>query len=85
MVIGKPQTVIIMARIAFKSSYQYGTDSETLECYANNDDEIVLYIDGGEGFRASICLDIETSIQFSKHLRKQIAVAKSNIDGNGRS
>lgn len=71
-----------MASITFRGTEQSDTSSHHLEVLCNENNEIFLQIDGGEGYIGWICLDIDTSVQFSKYLRKAIAIAKQNADSN---
>lgn len=61
-------------------------DSEeiTLECFANNQNNIFIEIDSGNGLSGWISLDCDTSIKLVKHLKKEIGIIKQSKEvGNG--
>lgn len=74
-----------MPNIKFYGSEESETYDHNLEVLANAKNEIYICVDGGKGCTGYIVLDVSTAIQYSKQLRKEIAIAKQNIDSNGRA
>ena len=63
--------------ILFSGTEESKTDTHTMLCYANNNNNIYINIDMNVSYEfdsAYICLDKQTAIRLAKELRRQIAL-----------
>jgi len=67
-------------RLVFESSDKSGIDSK-MQCYCNTNNEIYINIEGNNLDPIFICLDEETAVTFSKHLKREISYLKQNKNG----
>ena len=65
-----------MANILFKGSEKSDSKNNTVQAYCNKDLHISVTIYNETKNSETISLDVSTAIQFSKQLRKSIAIAK---------
>lgn len=61
-------------KLLFYGTEKSNTESNTIECFANSNGEISIFIEEESRPAVVIALDKETAIRFVKELRKQISI-----------
>lgn len=67
-------------QLIFESSDKSKFDSK-MQCYCNTNNEIFINIERDNLESIFICLDEETAVLFSKHLKREISYLKDNKNG----